>query len=73
MLGLSCVSPLLPVCGGFAERNGELDPHYIEYWCYSCMCVCTLHAWCTQKTEEGGDPLELEVWMVVGHHVGAGD
>lgn len=37
------------------------------------MCLYITCIWCTQKTEEGGDPLELEVWVVVGHHVGAGD
>lgn len=33
------------MCDGFAERNRELDPYYIEYWRYACMCVCTLHAY----------------------------
>lgn len=38
--------------------------------CAHCMCVHHVHAWYLQKSEEGSDPLELELELgaVVTHH-----
>lgn len=37
----------------------------------ACMYVYCRHAWYPQRPEEGVNPLELELSMVVSHHVGA--
>ena len=40
---------------------------------YVCMYVHHMHAWSLQRSEEGEQPLELELQTVVRHHVGAGN
>ena len=45
---------------------------YVE--CFACMYICTLYAYRVHRDQKrGSDPLELELQMVVGHHVGAGN
>jgi hypothetical protein len=45
---------------------------YVE--CFACMYICTLYAYRVHRDQKrGSDPLELELQMVEGHHVGAGN
>ena len=38
----------------------------------ACVFVQHMHAWCLRRLEECVDHLELELWMVVSHHVDDG-
>lgn len=39
----------------------------------ACTFVRQMHGWCPRRPAEGVDALELELRMVVRHHVGAGN
>ena len=42
--------------------------------CFTFMYICALHVyWAVGGHKRGLDPLEQELQMVVGHHVGAGN
>lgn len=43
------------------------------YECFDLMCVCAMHMPSAHiRQKKASDPLEPELPMVVGHHVGAG-
>ena len=46
---------------------------YVCMYVCICMYVHCVHSWCLQKSEEDIGSLELELQMVVGTHVNAGN
>lgn len=47
--------------------------YFNVYDCFSHMCICArVRAWCLRRPEEVSGILELELEMVVSHHVGTG-
>lgn len=44
----------------------------LSVWVFcSYVLLCTMHAWCLWRSEEGASSLELKLWKVVSHHVEA--
>lgn len=72
IIGLSC--PLFCQCVVGLLRGIESWIHIILSIGVLPICVSYMICiQCIQKTEQGGDLRELEVCMVVSHHVDAGD
>lgn len=47
---------------------------YFACECLTCMSACAPHAaWCLWRSEDGVRSLELELQVVVSHHVGGGN
>lgn len=41
--------------------------------CFTCICMCTTCMLSVLRGQRALDPLELELWMVMSHHVNAGN
>lgn len=45
---------------------------FLCVWTFACLSVCTICVHCLQKPEDGITDPELELWIVMGCHVGVG-
>lgn len=63
-----CFLVCFQICSYSLAQTGLKLPIYLCVG-FACLYVC---APCPQKPAKALDPLELELWMVVNHHVGAG-
>lgn len=50
------------------RHQGSFSILFYVYGCFACMSVCVTDR--GQTTES--DPLELDLWMILSHHVGVG-